>query len=134
MSTYSFQYDPKNRNQCKLCGHVCKGASGLRYHMMRHAGKFPYNCPYCLKGFPGTTDLKHHLKRVHGLTGYVCLYCANKFGAIGGLVRHLKGEGGEECAQKHAEQLPAGRNWIGMGLNPAGVELSGRASGASDHT
>ena len=29
--------------------------------------------------------------------------------------------------------LPAGRCWIGLGLNPTGVEFRGSAGGLSDH-
>ncbi|XP_026850538.1 oocyte zinc finger protein XlCOF6 [Drosophila persimilis] len=45
--------------ECKWCGKVVSRSQNLRWHEMRHFGKFPFICDVCGKGF----RTKYHLKR-----------------------------------------------------------------------
>ena len=78
--------------QCNQCAATFTSAVGLRYHVMRHSGAYPYYCPYCNKGVAGTKDLKTHLKANHNLggrAGFVCIHCQFELASIHALKDHL---------------------------------------------
>ena len=67
---------------------------GCRYHVQRHAGIYPYHCPYCDKGLACTNDVRHHLRVKHtGKLGFHCIRCGLEFQSVKLLKKHIE----EEC-------------------------------------
>ena len=79
-----------NLFECPVCQQQVRGASSLRYHKLRHEGRFPYVCPYCAHGTPNTINMKKHLRAKHtGRLGYDCNRCWTQFVSLADLKQHL---------------------------------------------
>ena len=73
------------------CGAAIKRRSHFNWHMKKHLGIYPYNCPYCDKGVNNTGMLKEHLKTHHtGINGYHCIKCKLEFPNVHQLRAHLQ--------------------------------------------
>ena len=58
--------------------------------MKKHAGIYPYHCPYCNKGIHTLDSIKVHIKTHHtGLLGFHCNRCKLEFNQINELKSHL---------------------------------------------
>ena len=91
-TTQPQQLDPNDPNvfECPICHQHVRGASSLRYHKMRHEGRFPYVCPYCGHGTPNTINMKKHLRAKHtGKLGYHCTQCDLELATLAELKSHL---------------------------------------------
>ena len=106
--------------QCSKCDYQTSAYSSYALHIMRHDGKYPYNCPYdCTYGTSSSRRIKEHLGKHTGKVGYICLHCRKEFGKLSDLKGHL-----EECGEKSekgdsdviADGSNQGNSWV-IGLS-----------------
>ncbi|KAJ1527487.1 hypothetical protein ONE63_007460 [Megalurothrips usitatus] len=69
----------------------------MKYHLMRHEGMFPYNCPLCSNGYTANSVLQDHIRRKHtGEKPFECPVCNQGFKRKAHLDVHLRTHTGEK--------------------------------------
>ncbi|XP_064463841.1 zinc finger protein 596-like [Ornithodoros turicata] len=70
----------KGKHQCHFCNYSNDHAANVETHERSHAGKKPYVCSVCCKGFTEKRSLDRHCKAVHeDLRKYTCSLCGSAF-------------------------------------------------------
>ncbi len=65
---------------CHICDKHYSEKMKLKYHLLGHFGKSPYQCEECGKGYVQKCDLKHHVMREHtGEKPFNCEMCGKSF-------------------------------------------------------
>lgn len=65
--------------QCDICSRVFKTHSGLRFHKLRHSGKYPFFCEICGHGFVSIKMLEEHTGVHTKEDRYMCDICGRMF-------------------------------------------------------
>lgn len=74
---------------CPFCNKTIDGSTQMKYHLMKHEGMFPYNCPLCNHGYTANSLLQDHMRRKHtGEKPFQCQQCSKCFPTNGALVQH----------------------------------------------
>ncbi|KAK3912045.1 Zinc finger protein 287 [Frankliniella fusca] len=74
---------------CPFCNKTIDSSTQMKYHIMRHEGMFPYNCPLCSNGYTANSVLQDHIRRKHtGEKPFQCQQCSKRFPTNGALAQH----------------------------------------------
>lgn len=74
---------------CPFCDKTIDSSTQMKYHLMRHEGMFPYNCPLCHHGYTANSVLQDHIRRKHtGEKPFECQQCLKRFPTNGALAQH----------------------------------------------
>lgn len=74
---------------CPFCDKTIDSSTQMKYHLMRHEGMFPYNCPLCSNGYTANSILQDHIRRKHtGEKPFECKQCFKRFPTSGALAQH----------------------------------------------
>ncbi|KAK7475734.1 hypothetical protein BaRGS_00033006, partial [Batillaria attramentaria] len=76
---------------CPECDAIFRSLSGLRLHLLSHAGAKPYTCLECGASFKAQTYLSCHIKRKHCKDRpFSCMHCSKAFPFQSALNLHMK--------------------------------------------
>lgn len=74
---------------CPFCDKTIDSSTQMKYHLMKHEGMYPYNCPMCNKGYIANSVLQDHIRRKHtGEKPFECQQCSKRFPTNGALAQH----------------------------------------------
>lgn len=76
------------KHECKICFLRLKSAYSLRFHMLIHTNKLPYQCTICKRSFRIQSTLTRHFRTHTGEKPYECQVCKRKFVCVSGLRKH----------------------------------------------
>ena len=63
--TYEYQKNAAGEFVCGICNAVKKNQNTMHYHIKSHAGKYPFSCKICKKGFLQNQSLLVHTQAMH---------------------------------------------------------------------
>lgn len=87
--------------KCKFCQLSFSGRSGLKLHLIRHTGQFPFKCEFCSKGYPTKQEYRIHRNLHLGIKPFECTLCPKKFSQRPHLTSHLRIHTGDKPFKCH---------------------------------
>jgi len=75
--TFEYQKNAAGEFVCGICQAVKKNQNTMHYHIKSHAGKYPFSCKICNKGFLQQQSLTVHNAALHSTdnTSLACPCC-----------------------------------------------------------
>ncbi|XP_075933377.1 uncharacterized protein LOC142933114 [Anarhichas minor] len=74
---------------CSECDKRFNFKTGLKKHMVTHAGEKPFSCSVCKKSFADRGNVLRHMKIHTGQKPFICSVCKKSFVQSGSLQRHM---------------------------------------------
>jgi len=73
--TYTYQKNTEGNYVCGICQATKKNQNTMHYHMKKHEGHLPFECPTCKKEFLHSQTLAVHIAAKHSKQEAAALKC-----------------------------------------------------------